>query len=204
MITVLSVITGAYIFGSIPWGYVLCRAVKKIDIRKHGSGNIGATNVYRTAGPVLGISVLILDILKGLLPVLLAKVFFFTDPVYLMATGIASILGHNFSLFLRGRGGKGVSTSFGVIIGLFPLPALIALLIWTAVTATTRYVSAGSIIASLSMPFFIYAFHRNPVFTAAGIIVSIMIVYTHRSNIKRLLEKKENRIRLPWERKQAS
>ncbi len=202
MITVLSVITGAYIFGSIPWGYVLCRAVKKIDIRKHGSGNIGATNVYRTAGPVLGISVLILDILKGLLPVLAAKVFF-TNPAYLIATGIASIIGHNFSLFLRGRGGKGVSTSFGVIIGLFPLPALIALLIWTAITATTRFVSAGSITASLSMPFFIHAFHKNPVFTAAGVIVSIMIVYTHRSNIKRLLKNKENKIRLPWEKKQA-
>jgi len=204
MITVLYAVAGAYLFGSIPWGYVLCRVYKKIDIRKYGSGNIGATNVYRTAGGQLAIAVLILDILKGLLPVLLVKLFLTSEPAHLIAVGIASILGHNFSIFLRGKGGKGVSTSFGVIAGLFPMPALIALLIWISVILITRYVSAGALLAALSLPVSIQAFHKNAVLTATGIVIFLLIVYTHRTNIRRLLQRKENKIKLPWKKEQAS
>jgi acyl phosphate:glycerol-3-phosphate acyltransferase len=207
--TVLSIIIGAYLYGSIPWGYLLCRIFKNIDIRKYGSGNIGATNVYRAAGGVLAISVLVLDILKGLLPVLFAnvlleKIYGYSEPIYLIAVGIASILGHNFSIFLCGKGGKGVSTSFGVIIGLFPFPALIGLLIWMIVIAVTRYVSVGAITASLSLPVFVHLFYKNPVFTTTGIIISLLIIYTHRANLKRLIEKKENKIKLPWKKKLES
>lgn len=194
----------AYLVGSIPWGYLLCRVFKKIDIRKYGSGNIGATNVYRVAGGYLAISVLVLDILKGLLPVLLLKLYVIsTEPIHLIITGFASILGHNFSMFLRGKGGKGVSTSFGVIIGLFPLPALIAFLVWTSTIVVTHYVSVGALLAGLSLPIFIHLFYKNSVFTATGILIFIMLIYTHRTNIKRLIEKRENRVGLPWERKET-
>ena len=194
------IIIGAYLVGSIPVGYLLCRSVKKIDIRRCGSGNIGATNVYRVAGGRLASAVLVLDILKGFLPVFLAKHFSLPFP-YVISAGIASIAGHNFSIFLKGRGGKGVSTGFGVVIALFPIPALLSLLVWLAFVITSRYVSLGAITASLGLPFFIYLFQKNLFLTVTGIIISIFILYSHRSNIKRLLTKKENRIRLPWEKR---
>ena len=194
------IIIGAYLVGSIPVGYLLCRSVKKIDIRRCGSGNIGATNVYRVAGGRLASAVLVLDILKGFLPVFLAKNFFLPVP-YVISAGIASIAGHNFSIFLKGRGGKGVSTGFGVVIALFPIPALLSLLVWLAFVITSRYVSLGAITASLGLPFFIYLFKKDLFLTVTGIIISIFILYSHRSNIKRLLTKKENRIRLPWEKR---
>jgi len=200
VITFLLIIIGAYLIGSIPVGYLLCRFIKKIDIRKYGSGNIGATNVYRVAGGKLASAVLVLDILKGLLPVVVAKYLSLPVP-YVISTGIASIAGHNFSIFLKGRGGKGVSTGFGVVIGLFPFPALFSLLVWVAVIMTGRYVSLGAITASLFLPFFIYLFQKDILLTTTGIIISILILYAHRSNIKRLLTKKENRIHLPWEKR---
>ncbi|MCM8829461.1 MAG: glycerol-3-phosphate 1-O-acyltransferase PlsY [Candidatus Omnitrophica bacterium] len=200
MITFLFVIIGAYLIGSIPAGYLLCRFIKKIDIRKYGSGNIGATNVYRVAGGKLASAVLVFDILKGLLPVLVAKIFSLPI-VYIISTGIASIAGHNFSIFLKGRGGKGVSTGFGVVIGIFPFPALLSLIVWLAVVIPTRYVSLGAITASLFLPFLVYLFHKDIFLTITGIIISVIIIYAHRSNIKRLLTKKENKINLPWEKR---
>jgi len=199
VITALLII-GAYLFGSIPWGYLLCRAVKKIDIREHGSGNIGATNVYRTAGGRLAAAVLLLDMSKGLLPVIIAKTLSMTPPA-VVAAGIASVAGHSFSIFLKGKGGKGVSTSFGVVIALFPIPALIALLIWAGVITATHYVSAGAIASSLSLPLFIHIFQRNLFLTSTGTAICALILYTHRGNIKRLIGKKENRVKLPWEKK---
>ncbi|MCM8760291.1 MAG: glycerol-3-phosphate acyltransferase, partial [Candidatus Omnitrophica bacterium] len=118
-----------------------------------------------------------------------------------ISTGIASIAGHNFSIFLKGRGGKGVSTGFGVVIGLFPFPALLSLIVWLAVVITSKYVSLGAITTSLFLPFLVYLFHKDIFLTITGIIISLIIIYAHRSNIKRLLTKKEMRIHLPWEKR---
>jgi glycerol-3-phosphate acyltransferase PlsY len=148
----------------------------------------------------LAAAVLLLDIGKGLLPVILAKALSMAPPA-VVAAGIASVAGHSFSIFLKGKGGKGVSTSFGVIIALFPIPALIALFVWAGVIMATHYVSAGAIAESLSLPLFIHIFQRNFFLTSTGIAICALIIYTHRSNIKRLLCKKENRIKLPWEKK---
>lgn len=199
MIIFFLTITGAYLTGSIPVGYLLCRFIKKIDIKKYGSGNIGATNVYRVAGGKLASVVLILDILKGLLPVIAVK-HLSLPPYYAISAGIFSIIGHNFSIFLRGKGGKGVSTGFGAIIGLFPLPALCCFLVWLGVVMSTRYVSLGAIASSILLPVFTYLFQKDIIFITTGIIICIFIIYAHRSNIKRLLAKKENRIKLPWEK----
>jgi|LSQX01.1.fsa_nt_gb glycerol-3-phosphate acyltransferase PlsY len=190
-----------YLFGSIPFGYVLCKIFTKKDIRNYGSGNIGATNVYRVAGGFVAVGVLILDILKGFLPVFIAKTLYDFSPLWLLAIGIAPVLGHNFSLFMKGKGGKGVSTSFGVIIGLFPKAALFSFVIWALLIIITHYVSVGALTASLSLPFFIYLFHKDISYVSAGILLFILIWFSHKGNIKRILKGKENRIRLPWEKK---
>jgi glycerol-3-phosphate acyltransferase PlsY len=189
-----------YLIGSIPVGYIICRIFKNIDIRKFGSGNIGATNVYRVCGLKLGLPVLILDILKGFIPVYIGKILKFSNPLILIG-GILSILGHSFSIFLKGKGGKGVSTSFGVVIGLFPLPAFFSFVLWLIVVFLTKYVSLASISGALLLPFSVYIFTRDIFLSSIGILIFLFILYTHRENIKRLLNKKENRIIFPWQKK---
>ncbi|MGC8976705.1 MAG: glycerol-3-phosphate 1-O-acyltransferase PlsY [Candidatus Ratteibacteria bacterium] len=190
----------SYLLGSIPFGYLICKVFRNIDIRKFGSGNIGATNVYRVCGWKLGIFVLILDILKGFLPVYSGKILKFSNPFILLG-GIFSILGHSFSFFLKGKGGKGVSTSFGVLIGLLPLPALISFLFWVIFVFSTRYVSLGSIIGALTLPVFTFLLTKNNFLFYVTIFIFLFITYTHRENIKRLINKKENKIIFPWEKK---
>ena len=189
-----------YLIGAIPFGYLICKIFKNIDIRKFGSGNIGATNVYRVCGLKLGLPVLILDILKGFIPVYIGKILKFSNPLILIG-GILSILGHSFSIFLKGKGGKGVSTSFGVVIGLFPLPAFFSFVLWLIVVFLTKYVSLASISGALLLPFSVYIFTRDIFLSSIGILIFLFILYTHRENIKRLLNRKENRIIFPWEKK---
>jgi glycerol-3-phosphate acyltransferase PlsY len=189
-----------YLIGSIPVGYILCKIFKNIDIRKFGSGNIGATNVYRVCGLKLGLSVLILDILKGFISVYIGKTLKFPNPLILFG-GILSIIGHSFSIFLKGKGGKGVSTSFGVIIGIFPLPAFFSFLIWIMIVFLTKYVSLGSILSALFLPFWVYIFTKDIFLFFVGILIFLFILYTHKENIKRLLNKKENKVIFPWEKK---
>ena len=189
-----------YLIGAIPFGYLICKIFKNIDIRKFGSGNIGATNVYRVCGLKLGLPVLILDILKGFIPVYIGKILKFSNPLILIG-GILSILGHSFSIFLKGKGGKGVSTSFGVVIGLFPLPAFFSFVLWLIVVFLTKYVSLASISGALLLPFSVYIFTRDIFLSSIGILIFLFILYTHRENIKRLLNKKENRIIFPWQKK---
>ena len=191
----------SFLAGSIPSGYVVCRVFKKIDIRKIGSGNIGATNVYRAAGGFFASIVLLLDILKGFFPVYLARNVFNFNSLLSITIGLSAILGHIFSIFMKGKGGKGVATSFGVIIGLFPLAAFSSFLIWLISVIFTHIVSISSIAGSIFLPLFIYLFYRDITLTVFGMVVSLFILYTHRENIKRLLKKRENRIKLPWEKK---
>ncbi len=191
----------SFLLGSIPSGYIICRVFKKIDIRNYGSGNIGATNVYRVCGGFLGITVLILDILKGFIPVFISKnIFHFPSPVSII-TGLVAIFGHIFSIFLKGKGGKGVATSFGVIIGLFPLSALFSFILWLIILLISHIVSVASITAGFFLPIFIYLFYKDISLTILGIVIFFFVVYTHRENIKRLKKGKENRIILPWEKK---
>ncbi|MCX7917967.1 MAG: glycerol-3-phosphate 1-O-acyltransferase PlsY [bacterium] len=190
----------SYLTGSIPFGYLICKLIKKIDIRQYGSGNIGATNVYRVCGWKLGILVLIFDILKGFIPVFVGKICKFSNPI-IFGGGILSILGHSFSLFLKGKGGKGVATSFGVIIGLLPIPALLSFLTWIIVVFLTKYVSLGSIAGAFFLPFFTFFYTKDPFLLWISIFIFILIVYTHRKNINRFFNKKENKIILPWEKK---
>jgi glycerol-3-phosphate acyltransferase PlsY len=188
-------VVAAYVVGAIPFGLLVVRAVTGHDIRKEGSGNIGATNVFRTAGPALGIGVLVLDLLKGLLPVLVARRLG-VPPATLVFVGLAAIAGHNWSLFLGGKGGKGIATSYGVLLALSPMAGILAGLIWIAVVVATRYASLASLLGMLAVPVVIGVRREPPAYLAFGIVAVVFAFYRHRANITRLLRGEE--LRLSW------
>ena len=182
----------SYLIGSVPVGYLLGR-LKGVDIRLHGSGNIGATNVWRTLGPAAGATALVLDVLKGLLPVLLGRGV--GGEVLALLCGLAAIAGHSWSVFLGFRGGKIIATSLGVFLALSPLAALLALGIWLAVVFLSGYVSLGSIVAAASMPLLMLALHQPWSYVLFSLVTAAVAVYKHVPNIRRLLAGTEPKIR---------
>ncbi len=190
-----------YLSGSLVWGYWISKYLYNIDIRAKGSGNIGATNVFRVLGPVPGIFTFVLDVGKGSIPVLLAKQFHGNDvnQLALIIIGLFTIIGSKFSVFLKGKGGKAVNCSFGVLLGIMPQEAIITFLLWALIFITTGYVSAASIIAAISLPVFLWLFQKSMVLITAGIIICILVISAHKENILRLYQGKENRFRI-WTR----
>jgi glycerol-3-phosphate acyltransferase PlsY len=192
-------LVGAFLLGSFPTGVVVARA-KGVDLRKVGSGNIGSTNVGRALGRGWAALVLLVDAGKGALPVVLAARLFETDglPPRLVwlpaAAGLVAVLGQVFSIFLKGRGGKGVATSLGAGLALAPVPALHCLLVWVALFAAFRISSLGSLLAIASFPTFLWLFHAgsgpNLAFAAA---TTILVFWRHKQNIRRLLRGEELR-----------
>src|SRR6056297_390716 len=147
----------SYLIGSIPSGFLLTKYVMKKDVREYGSGNIGATNVARVMGLKSGILVAVFDILKGFLGVLVGQAILGSGAsAVILLVAVAAIAGHDWSIFLGFSGGKGVATTFGVILRLYPLAFLIYALIWLLLVITTRYVSLGSIVGSMSLPIVVY------------------------------------------------
>jgi glycerol-3-phosphate acyltransferase PlsY len=197
MATGLAAVMGAYLFGGIPIGLLIARLNAIADIRQHGSGNIGASNVLRLLGVKLGLLVLLLDALKGYAPVAAAKHVFGLQGWWVAGVALAAIGGHCFSVYLRLTGGKGVATSLGVILGLDWRAGLICLGVWVAIVATTRYISLASMIASaLSAPmlwFFGEPGQRAPAVMAGGLLAAL-VIERHRANIKRLLAGNERRL----------
>jgi len=185
----------AYLIGSIPFGLLIAKTQGK-DIRKLGSGNIGATNVLRCLGKPLGITCFVLDVLKGFLPA-----FFFPMVVKSQVDfpgigilfGTAAILGHNFPVFLKFKGGKGVATSAGVLLGVAPLAVLIGILTWGIVFYTSGYVSLGSIIAALVVVLTGWIAGYGPVIATALTLLGALTIWRHRSNIQRLRNGTENK-----------
>lgn len=175
----------AYLVGSIPTGVLLGR-IAGVDVRSEGSGNIGATNVARTAGRTLGILTLLGDAMKGLLPVLLARSFELGNEA-VAATAVAAPCGHVFPIFLRFRGGKGVATGFGALLGLAPAVVAIPLGIFVATVALWRIVSLSSILASLSAAPALLLFGYPASSSVAAALVAALIVFRHQENISRLL-----------------
>jgi glycerol-3-phosphate acyltransferase PlsY len=187
----LFVIALAYLAGSIPTGVLLGR-LAGIDVRSAGSGNIGATNVARTAGRTLGILTLVGDALKGLLPVLVSRALGF-DAAIVAATAVAALVGHVFSVFLRFHGGKGVATGVGVLIGLAPAMAPIPVAIFALAMASSKIVSLSSILAALSAPVAIALLGYPSATSFAAFVMAGLIVLRHRQNISRLLAGTEPR-----------
>ncbi len=183
-----------FLLGAVPFGYVVGK-LKGVDVRRHGSGNIGATNVSRVLGKKYGALVLLLDALKGALPVLAVKLSGLPEEYQVLA-GLFAVLGHCFSPFLSFKGGKGVATGLGAFIVISPKVTLLAFLIFLAVFLSTRYVSLSSITAALSYPL-IYRFLEKPS-EVSFILVSLtalVIVVKHHSNIRRLLRGEEKKYR---------
>ena len=188
--------------GSIPTSYLVGKAMKGIDLREHGSGNLGATNAFRVLGWKTGLFVLACDTLKGALPVIFLPgavlsrgCDLLSVPNLALVIGLATILGHIFTVFMKFKGGKGVAASMGVFIALAPVPFLITLIVCLFIIGITRYVSAGSLAGAIMLPALVIVFHsdRAPlcVFTA---VVGILIIIRHRSNIRRLLRGEENKL----------
>ena len=200
----------AYLLGSVPFGQLIAKAHGK-DLRTVGSGNIGATNLSRALGRKWAYFCFLLDVLKGLLPMLAAAACISATPtvtelLLALAVGCAAVLGHIFSIYLGFRGGKGVATSFGVALGLWPyytICAVIAFLVWLVVVLIWRYISLGSIAASVVFPLvLILAIALNPEWSFANlwplltvaVAIPIMVVIRHRENIRRVIAGTENRI----------
>ncbi|MEK6698648.1 MAG: glycerol-3-phosphate 1-O-acyltransferase PlsY [Nitrospirota bacterium] len=183
----------AYLLGAVPFGLLFTRIFSGIDVRSVGSGNIGATNVLRAAGKKAAIFTLLADALKGLLPVLAVRALFQDDSVTVL-TGAAAILGHNFPVYLRFKGGKGVATSFGVVLAVSPWIGLASLLTWLA-AAAWRYSSLSALIAYALYPVLTFLFRPDSrPLGLLSLFVSGMIYYRHRDNIKRLFAGTESKI----------
>jgi glycerol-3-phosphate acyltransferase PlsY len=187
------VIAGAYLLGSIPTGLLLGKAYG-IDVRKEGSGNIGATNLYRTVGRKVGVMTLAGDCLKGLLPVLAVK-YSTLPPEYAAWVGLAAFCGHVFSVFLRFRGGKGVATALGVFLALSPLAVAVALGVFVLLMLVWRYVSLGSVAAAAVMPIAVWWLGEGRVMILVTMVIAVVVIVRHTENIKRLAAGTENRFK---------
>ena len=193
----------AFLCGSVPFGWFAGK-LKGLDIRQHGSGNIGATNVIRVCGKAIGIPVFILDMLKGLLPALLPRWLLGASAspdllsIATVGAGFASILGHMFTPWLGFKGGKGVATAAGVLLGIAPVPMLVALAAWLAFFFTTKYVSLASIAAAVAVPStmavqMLRAGRIDAVLLGFGIVLAALVIVRHRTNIQRLIAGTENK-----------
>lgn len=187
-------LAAAYLLGAIPMSLIVARLGAGVDLRTVGSGNLGATNLYRTLGWKYAIPAGLFDIAKGAIPTALFPRWVGSEAWIPLAVGAAAIVGHVFSIFVRFRGGKGVATAAGVVLGLAPLPLLISFGIWALVVKTTGFVSLGSMLGALAFPISAWVVGaENPYVVPVGGVLAAFIVFTHRSNIRRLLAGTEHR-----------
>jgi glycerol-3-phosphate acyltransferase PlsY len=192
----------AYLLGSIPFGLLVVKAQGGPDIRSIGSGNIGAANVARNAGPIAGALTLLLDAGKGYLAVWLAARGTGGNAHWIMAAAVAAVIGHVFPIWLRFRGGKGVATSLGVFLPICWQAVVAAAVLWLLVVGFWRYSSLGSIAAAAALPLLVYLFyapHRAPAtyVSLCTVLISVLVIVMHRPNIQRLIAGKEHRLGAP-------
>ena len=188
------VIISCYLLGSVPFGYIVGKLFKKVDIREYGSGNIGANNALRILGPLLASLVVLGDIGKGILSIYLVQYLNIDSLLILIIAGLAVIFGHDWSIFLGFKGGKGIATTFGVVFALNPTISFLALLVWGIVVITTRYVSLASIFAVISIFILTILFKQPYEYIIFGAIILVLGIFKHKDNIKRLKSKKESKI----------
>lgn len=192
---------GAYLLGSIPFGLLIGKKVQRLDITKAGSGNIGATNVAREVGLKWGIITLLADTLKGFIPVAFAYYLLGSSTEINEAlkgmVGFSALLGHQFSVYNRFKGGKGVATCLGVFLAISPISCLLSAIVFFVLVYLWRYISLGSISAALSMPIWLYLVGHSTSMILLSVIMSLLITVQHRENIKRLIQGNERR----WERR---
>jgi glycerol-3-phosphate acyltransferase PlsY len=184
----------AYVVGAIPMSWLVARLGAGVDLRAVGSGNLGATNLYRTLGWKYAIPAGLFDIAKGAAPTLLLPGRVGTAAWLPLAVGAAAIAGHVFSIFMRFRGGKGVATAAGVVVALAPLPLLASVVVWAGAVKLTGYVSVGSMLGAVTFPLAAWLLRAaNPYVVPAGAALAAFILFTHRANLARLLAGTEHR-----------
>lgn len=184
----------AYLIGSIPNGLILGKLFWQIDLREHGSKNIGATNAYRTLGAKPAALIFIMDLLKGIIGVWLGS-YMVGTPLAMILGGIAAIIGHNWSVFLKFTGGKGVATGLGVIAMLMPQVTIIVFITWIVIVYITKYVSLASIVAAAMVPICSYFFNEPLEYICFSILAAVFVVYRHKSNVQRLINGNESKIK---------
>ncbi|MFA5145096.1 MAG: glycerol-3-phosphate 1-O-acyltransferase PlsY [Candidatus Omnitrophota bacterium] len=207
----LLIISGAfvsYLIGSIPTAYIFGRLLKGIDIRNFGSGNIGATNALRVLGKRAGITVLVLDVLKGFIAVVFlgnliaSKTAFIPEGTLRLILGLCCICGHNWTIFLKFKGGKGIATTFGVLLGLsvkiagLKLVLVLIILTWVLTFIITRIVSVASIVTGISLPLYMLVFKQSKMLLYLSLLLCVFVILRHKSNLKRILKGKEPRLNL--------
>ncbi len=204
---ILSIIA-SYLIGAIPTAYIFGRVLKKIDIRKFGSGNVGATNAFRVLGKGPGTLVLLLDVLKGVMATaVIPDVFHFNSVMARVLLGLIAVAGHNWTIFLQFKGGKGIATSLGVLIGLtiaIPSARLVVLgtvLVWVVIFLSSQIVSLASIIAAMALPIFMVVTIQPFELILLGVVLCLVIVWRHRPNIKRLMRGEESRVPLYFKKR---
>lgn len=184
----------SYLLGSVPFGFLIAK-LKGVDLRSSGSGNIGATNVYRVVGKREGLITLVLDVAKGTIPVVIFSLIFPKEQYINVISGFSAVLGHDFSVFLRFRGGKGVATSYGVTLPVYPLASLVGAFIWITILLTTRLSSLAALLSFL-IATLIALSSPDYVVRIFFIVLYILMVFKHKDNLKRLFNKEENRIKI--------
>jgi glycerol-3-phosphate acyltransferase PlsY len=182
-----------YLLGSLPTGLILAKLFSKVDPRKKGSKNIGATNIFRTAGKALGVLTLVGDLLKGAIPVWVAVQWGESD-LWIAASGLTPLLGHVFPIFLGFKGGKGVATALGVYLVISPIAVLIEFIIFAGIVWKWRFISLGSITCATTIPILLAFFRSDSqVYFVLSVVIAALILYRHQSNISRLLQGTENK-----------
>ncbi len=189
---ILLVLGICYLLGAIPFGYIIAK-IWNIDIRRCGSGNIGATNVLRTLGPVPGFAVFFLDILKGILAIFLINLVTHKAEFIILA-GLLAILGHSFSVFLKFKGGRGVATGMGVLLGIAPDIFIAAVIFAAVIIAVTRYISLASVLSSLFVAFLFILLNRPFPYVLLSVLIAVLITVRHAPNIKRILNRTEHKL----------
>jgi len=184
----------AYLIGSIPNGLIVGKFMCGVDIRQFGSKNIGATNAYRVLGPWPAFWVFITDALKGVAGVMMGQ-WLDGNTIALLAGGIAAMAGHNWSVLLKFKGGRGVATGLGVIAVLVPKVTAIVFIVWALIVYTTRYVSLGSIVAAVLVPLSMWFFNESIEILLFGIVAALFVILRHKPNIERLLKGEELKIK---------
>ena len=196
-IVFVALLIGAYLLGSIPFGVLISKKVARLDITKAGSGNIGATNVAREVSLKWGIITLLADVLKGFIPVVLARYLLGSSIEMNEALkgmiGLTALLGHQFPVYSRFRGGKGVATCLGVFLAISPISCLFSGVMFFILVALWRYISLGSILGALTMPIWLYLTGHSTFMILPSLVMSLLITFQHRGNIQRLIQGNERR-----------
>ncbi len=188
-----AVLVASFLLGSIPNGLIFGKLFWKKDLRRYGSGNVGATNAWRVLGKKAGLLIFLLDFLKGELSVILAHLAIGT-PQAMMLAGLFAIIGHAISPFLKFHGGKGVATGLGVITILMPSITALVLLAWVIIVLTTRYVSLASIAAAVLLPILTLILHEERAYVIFGVLAAVVVILRHHDNILRMRKGRENKI----------